>query len=139
MLAMINGINPNDPIEAMLAAQMAAVHRATMTFARRLAHVETIPRQDSAERAFNKLARTFTTQLEALNRHRGKGQQKIVVQHVNVSDGGQAIVGTVEQGGGVKEKSEDRADAKQLAHAPEPEMRRQDPQRKPVPVTGRKR
>jgi hypothetical protein len=34
----------------MLAAQMAAVHNATMTFARRLAHVETIP-QDSAQTA----------------------------------------------------------------------------------------
>jgi hypothetical protein len=42
----------------MLATQMAAVHMATMTFARRLAHVESIPQQDSAERAFNKLART---------------------------------------------------------------------------------
>jgi hypothetical protein len=52
-------------IEAMLASQMAAVHMATMTFARRLNHVDNIPQQDSAERAFNKLARTFTTQLEA--------------------------------------------------------------------------
>jgi hypothetical protein len=31
----------------MLATQMAAVHMATMTFARRLAHVENIPQQDS--------------------------------------------------------------------------------------------
>ena len=44
---------------ALLAAQMAAVHAATMTFALRLGRVETIPQQDSAERAFNKLARTF--------------------------------------------------------------------------------
>jgi hypothetical protein len=36
MLAMIKGIEPRDQIEAMLAAQMAAVHNATMTFARRL-------------------------------------------------------------------------------------------------------
>jgi hypothetical protein len=33
-----------------------------MTFARRLNHVETIPQQDSAERALNKLARTFAAQ-----------------------------------------------------------------------------
>jgi hypothetical protein len=36
MLAMVKGIEPRDQIEAMLAAQMAAVHNATMTFARRL-------------------------------------------------------------------------------------------------------
>ena len=49
MLAVVKGIEPRDQIEAMLAAQMAAVHNATMTFARRLAHVELIPQQDSAE------------------------------------------------------------------------------------------
>ncbi|RWI13917.1 MAG: hypothetical protein EOQ92_30255, partial [Mesorhizobium sp.] len=50
--SIVKGIEPQDQIEAMLASQMAAVHMATMTFARRLAHCETIPQQDSAERAF---------------------------------------------------------------------------------------
>src|SRR5205823_1668389 len=36
MLSIIKGIKPRDQIEAMLAAQMATVHMATMTFARRL-------------------------------------------------------------------------------------------------------
>jgi uncharacterized protein YcbX len=57
--------------------------------------VDNIPQQDSAERAFNKLARTFASQVEALNRHRGKGQQKVTVEHVHVHEGGQAIVGNV--------------------------------------------
>jgi hypothetical protein len=83
----------------MLAAQMAAVHLATMTFARRLAHVETIPQQDSAERALNKLARTFATQMEALKRYRTGGEQKMTVEHVHVHRGGQAIVGNVSHGG----------------------------------------
>jgi hypothetical protein len=47
MLSVIKGIEPRDQIEAMLAAQMAAVHMASMTFARRLAHVDNIPQQDS--------------------------------------------------------------------------------------------
>jgi hypothetical protein len=59
MLAVVKEVKPRDQIEAMLAAQMAAVHMATMKFARRLANVETIQEQDSAERAFNKLVRTF--------------------------------------------------------------------------------
>lgn len=98
MLSIVKGIAPRDPIEAMLATQMAAVHSATMTFARRLAHVDTIQQQDSAERAFNKLARTFTSQIEALKRYRTGGEQKVTVQHVNVGEGGQAIVGNVTQG-----------------------------------------
>jgi hypothetical protein len=95
MLSVIKGIEPRDQIEAMLAAQMAAAHMASMTFARRLAHVETIPQQDSAERAFNKLARTFAAQMTALKDYRSRGEQRMVVQHVNVADGGQAIVGNV--------------------------------------------
>src|SRR5215467_4179439 len=87
-------------VEAMLAAQMAAVHNATMTFARRLNHVENIPQQDSAERALNKLARTFASQVEALKRYRTGGEQKVTVEHVTVNQGGKAIVGNVTHGGG---------------------------------------
>ena len=99
MLSIVKGIGPRDQMEAMLAAQMAAVHNATMTFARRLAHVDNIQQQDSAERAFNKLARTFATQLEALKRYRSAGEQTVRVEHVTVNEGGQAIVGNVLHGG----------------------------------------
>ena len=40
MLSVIKGVEPRDQLETMLLAQMAAVHVASMTFARRLAHVE---------------------------------------------------------------------------------------------------
>ena len=99
MLSVVKGIEPKDQVEAMLAAQMAAVHMATMTFARRLAHVDNIPQQDSAERAFNKLARTFASQVEALKRYRSAGEQTVRVEHVTVNEGGQAIVGNVAHGG----------------------------------------
>jgi hypothetical protein len=78
---------------------MAAVHNATMTFARRLSHCETIPQQDSAQQAFTKLARTFTAQVEALKRYRSKGTQHVIFERVNVEPGGQAIVGNVAHGG----------------------------------------
>ena len=117
MLSMVRGIEPRDQLETMLAAQMAAVHNATMTFAQRLAHVKTIPQQDSAERALNKLARTFTTQIEALKRYRSTGEQKMTVQHVTVNDGGQAIVGDVMAGAGTNKK-EELPHAKQITDAP---------------------
>ena len=100
IVSMVQGIAPRDETEAMLAAQMAALHNATMTAARRLNHVETLPQQDSASNMFNKLARTFTCQVEALKKYRSTGEQNIRVQHVNVSEGGQAIVGNVQTGGG---------------------------------------
>ena len=119
MLAIVKGIEPRDQIEAMLAAQMAAVHMASMTFARRLAHVENIPQQDSAERAFNKLTRTFAAQVAALKDYRSKGEQKMTVQHVHVAEGGQAIVGNVNaapEGGGARGKTGEQPHA--LGYAP---------------------
>ena len=99
-LAVIAGIEPKDELETMLAMQMVAIHLATMTFTRRLAHVETLDQQHGSEGALNKLARTFAMQLEALKRYRTGGEQKVVVQHVNVNEGGQAIVGAVDRGRG---------------------------------------
>ena len=107
MKVSMKGDMAKDQVEAMLAAQMAAVHNATMTFARRLAHVDNIPQQDSAERAFNKLAKTFASQVEALKRYRTGGEQIVRVEHVTVNEGGQAIVGRVTHGGrGSLEKPE---------------------------------
>jgi len=100
VVAVVRSVKPRDELEAMLATQMGAIHAATMMMARRLNHVETIPQQESAERALNKLARTFTTQMDALKRYRTGGQQKVIVEHVTVNEGGQAIVGSVATGGG---------------------------------------
>jgi hypothetical protein len=139
MLSVIRGIEPRDQIEAMLAAQMAAVHMASMTFARRLAHVENIPQQDSAERAFNKLTRTFAAQVEALKRYRSGGEQKMTIQHVHVAEGGQAIVGNVTapaKGLGASKNSEVQPHA--LTHAPGVAMPRQiEAERATVPRAGR--
>jgi hypothetical protein len=139
MLAVVKGIEPRDQVEAMLAAQMAAVHMASMTFARRLAHVDNLPQQDSASNAFNKLARTFAAQAEALKRYRSGGEQKMTVQHVHVAEGGQAIVGNVNaptEGVGAREKSEVQPHA--LGYAPGVAMPRQiEAERATVPIAGR--
>jgi len=38
--------------------------------------------------------------MEALDRNRKKASQTVVVKHVHVHDGGQAIVGNIRGGGG---------------------------------------
>lgn len=100
VVSVVAAVAPRDELEAMLAVQMAAIHNATIATARRLAHVETLPQFEAQERALNKLARTYATQLEALKRYRTGGQQKVVVEHVTVNAGGQAIVGAVSHPGG---------------------------------------
>jgi len=97
--AVIKGIKPQDQLESMLAAQMAAVHSLTMEFASRLANAGDLAWRDSAERTLNKLARTFAAQLEALKRYRTGGEQTVRVEHVTVNSGGQAIVGNLSNRG----------------------------------------
>jgi hypothetical protein len=97
MFSVVKNIKPRDQIEAMLAAQMAAVHVATMRSSRSLAEAQSLEHRDSAERTLNKLMRTFAMQMGALKHYRTGGEQTIKVQYVNVSEGGQAIVGDVTQ------------------------------------------
>ena len=46
-----------------------------------------------------KLIRLHTETVEAINRYKRKGEQKVIVQHVHVEPGGQAIVGAIEARG----------------------------------------
>jgi len=132
----VAGIAPRDELEGMLAAQMLACHNASMECHRRAMMLEqtTDGRNYNLTQA-NRLSRTFAALLEVLNRHRGKGQQKVTVEHVHVHEGGQAIVGNVEQGGGSDNKSKEQPHAKAISDARQPAMRRKNKKREPVPST----
>jgi hypothetical protein len=97
-IAAIHAIKPKNGLEGMLAAQMVTMHNLAMDFSARAMKPdlasELIDR--NVERA-NRCFRTFATQVEALNRLRGNSQQKVVVEHVTVNKGGQAVVGSVNQ------------------------------------------
>ncbi len=106
ILSVIKGIGPKDPVEIMLATQMVAIHRATIVVTRNFNFSDTIQQRDVNERTLNKLARTFASQVDTLKRYRSKGEQTVEVKHVHVHDGGQAIVGNVQQGGGKPKNSD---------------------------------
>ncbi len=91
---MLESLNPQDAIESMLAAQMVALHNVTMDCARR-SSFSNGPDRDTALQQMNKASRTFGMLVETLNKHRGKGQQRMTVEHVHVHEGAQAIVGQV--------------------------------------------
>ena len=100
MLSIIRDIAPRDPVERMLTVQMAATHVATIRAGRWMATANNLPQVEAHYTGFNKLARTFAAQVEALRKHRNGGKQTVIVQHVNVADGGQAIVGNINGTGG---------------------------------------
>jgi hypothetical protein len=76
-------IAPRDPLEDMIAAQMLACHDAAMDcYASALNNAKSLGLRREHLTQAGKLSRTFGMLLDALNRHRGKGQQRIVVEHV---------------------------------------------------------
>ena len=139
--AALVGIAPTDVLEGMIAAQLLAAHNAAMECYRRaVIGDQTVEGRREHLNQANKLSRTWAMLLDALNKHRGKGQQKVTVEHVHVHAGGQAVVGTIERpGGGDRSQSEEQPRAKQnvhaRTHAPEPPLWSPDADRDAVPVT----
>jgi hypothetical protein len=100
-LAQLIAYKPKDVLEGMLVSQMVGTHNAAMECLRRAQ----LPEQTPEGRDLNlkngaKLMGLFTKQVEALDKHRNRGQQRITVEHVTVNAGGQAIVGGVKVGDG---------------------------------------
>ncbi|MDG1372119.1 MAG: hypothetical protein P8Q48_18100 [Paracoccaceae bacterium] len=106
--ASIHAMQPCDAFEALLAAQMSAIHAAMMNLTGRLTKAEYLEHSKFYESAVNRLARTYAAQIEALRKHRGDGTQ--TVRHVHVNEGGQAVVAdTVNhiRGGKIDEQIDD--------------------------------
>jgi hypothetical protein len=93
-VAALIGVAPRDGVEGMLATQMIAAHSAAMDCQRR-AHAEglSIEAREQNLKYAAKFMTVFARQVEALAKHRGKGQPELTVGNVNVNAGGQAIVG----------------------------------------------
>lgn len=104
-MAILNGIQPQDELEGMLATQIIAVHNMAMrTMSLAMLKGQTFEGKKSNVNYATKMLRTFMAQMEALKKYRTGGQQKMIVEHVHVNEGGQAIVGTVNQGGGKNDR-----------------------------------
>lgn len=99
-LGMLNGLAPENTLEGMLCAQMVSCHNTAQEFLRKATTSENPEAVDRQINRATKLMRTFTAQVEALTKLRNKGQQKITVQHVQVNQGGQAVIGDITQGVG---------------------------------------
>jgi hypothetical protein len=78
MLAFIRSREPRDELETSLLSQMAATHVAVMRYTNRLAHAESLREQESAERALNKLIRTFNMQVVGFQHYRFMNERKMI-------------------------------------------------------------
>ena len=95
-LELFENLKPADGAEGMLAVQMVGTHHAALECLKRANLPDQTPKGiEMYLRNAQKLMAQFERQMAALDKHRGKGQQKVTVEHVHVHSGGQAIVGSV--------------------------------------------
>jgi hypothetical protein len=103
-LALIENAKPKDEIESALLIQMACTHTAAMTA---LAAFASAPGYDRSviqkASAASRLLRAYTAQVETLHRLRHGGSQFVRVEHVQVNEGGQAVIGNVRNDGNGRE------------------------------------
>jgi hypothetical protein len=92
-LAMIEGEKPKGETECAIVIQMALIHSATTAVLGRLAVAHGDRSVLAAATAVSRLSRAFSTLVETLRRLRNGGGQVIRVERVEVSHGGQAVIG----------------------------------------------
>lgn len=95
--ALLAELEPTNATEALIGVQMIGAHKLALEFLYR-AGLSGQPAEfvDANINRAARLMRIFEGHAEAMAKSKGKtGQQRMVVEHVNVQAGGQAIVGTV--------------------------------------------
>jgi hypothetical protein len=110
-LAAMSDCKPADPVEAMLLGQLLNTN-ATALEIQRLAWAENSGSEKQIRflQLADKNARTLAVLVEALGRYRGKGQQRVTVEHVHINAGGQAVIGNVSgTGGGLSREEKDQS------------------------------
>lgn len=94
----LKALNSHGALQKMLAAQMLSIHQLQQqasAFANKVTNPESTQYFTNAA---IKLANCFTQQAALLAKLQGTGAQKIVVEHVEVHHGGQAVVGNINGG-----------------------------------------
>jgi hypothetical protein len=96
VLAFIEAAEPKNEIEAALAIQMACTHAVAMAILSRVGGAYGGDRHVALmASAGARLLNAFTAQIETMRRVRSGGAQIIPIERVEVSDGGQAVIGNV--------------------------------------------
>ena len=141
VIAIVSGQRPKNELEAMVVCQMAVTHALTMRSFGNLNRSNDIQQQDSNALTVARLTKAFASQVDALAKLRRGGEQRVVVEHVHVYPGGQAIVGTVNHTGGrgvLENQRQPHAPNHEQTSSPAASetLRSEDPERQAMSVSG---
>ena len=90
--AIIDELRAQDALEGLLISQMASVYSAAMDFLGRARKATDIKFIELYSKQSAKLLQVFNQQMLALNKHRKGNKQTVIVKHVHVHEGGQAVI-----------------------------------------------
>lgn len=108
-LAFIAGCNPENEQQSAMATQMALVHDAATTALGAAKRAEYMDTYEKYSNQANKLSRTFAMLTDSYAKLQRGGVQ--TVKHVNVYEGGQAVVADTVHTGGMNAKRPEQAHA----------------------------
>lgn len=91
---------PEDEYEGQLIAQLIVLHENALEFLSRATRTDRIDFANIYLNGASKLLARHHETLDMLLKYRRKGEQRVSVEHVHVYNGGKAIVGNVDSGGG---------------------------------------
>lgn len=109
LLAFVGGCSPENEQQSAMATQMAMTQLAANRALSLAGSSDTLEKFNAYTNAATKLARTFVAQTEAYSKLQRGGVQ--VVKHVNVYEGGQAVVADTVNTGGMNGKFAEQAQA----------------------------
>jgi hypothetical protein len=104
-LAVIEGLKPQNEVEAMMAVQMALTHVATVEMLSRFGRLDPLASPEACHAAgvtASKLLRAFAGHVDVLTRSRRPAVQVVRVERVNLEPGAQAVVGAIAGPGALK-------------------------------------
>ncbi len=97
----LNALKPQDEIEGMLIGRLVALHFQSMEYLGWASNNDSTPEQrDCNINRATKLSRLYNESLESLMRYRRKGEQKVIVQHINMQGDAKAVITANLMGGG---------------------------------------
>jgi len=98
-------MEPRDPFEGQLIAQMISVHDQIMHWTKILSRSSSFEEVNGSTNVVSKLMTRYHQALELLIKYRRGGEQRVHVEHVYVQAGGQAMLGNFQTGGGAQPKN----------------------------------
>ncbi len=103
----LSDYEPRDSTEAKLCLQSTVLYSQGLRYIEKAENSNRVDHSEFYLKNAIKLLRLHNETIETLAKYRRGGEQKVIVQHVQVNDGGKAIVGNVVNGGGGNNKNDE--------------------------------